>query len=328
VSEVTHTTLNERARALASRTDVMREWGIVVALVVVSLGFSIAKPQFHSWDNVTAILGAVAIVGIMAVCSTFVILTGGIDLSVGATMTLSGLAASYFLHGSGFSIVPAVAVGLGVGAASGLASGIMIAVFDLPPIIVTLATMTLVRNIAHLLNHAELHSVNQPGSYLFLGGGKLLGLPFQVWLFAAVAVVAFLVQSWTRLGFGVYAVGENETAARLSGLPVWRTKIMVYVISGLGAGLAGMILSSQVHTATSTYGVGYELDVIAGIVVGGTSLFGGIGSVQRSVLGVLLIGVINDGLNILTVPAADFQIVKGLIIIGALALDYRLRSDR
>ena len=204
----------------------------------------------------------------------------------------------------------------------------MVGVFNLSPIIVTLAVMTIVRNVANLLNHAELHAVDHPAAYVYLGNGKLLGLPFPVWLFAAVAVVAFLVQTWTRLGFSVFAVGENETAARLSGLAVWRTKMAVYVISGLGAGLAGMILSSQVHTATSTYGIGYELDVIAAVVVGGTSLFGGTGSVHRSVLGVLLIGVINSGLTFLNVPAAYFQLVKGLIIIAALALDQRLRSDR
>jgi ribose/xylose/arabinose/galactoside ABC-type transport system permease subunit len=328
MTELTQPSLNDRARALASRTGGVREYGIVVATLVLAAFFSILKPQFLTFDNLTAILSAVAIVGIMAVCSTFVILTGGIDLSVGAILTLSGLAASYVLTGSAWSIAPALALGLLVGVGSGVASGAMVGVFKLPAIIVTLATMTLVRNIAHLLNHAELHSVNHPAAYIYLGGGKLLGLPFPVWVFAAVAVVAILVQTWTRLGFTVFAVGENETAARLSGLPVWQTKVVVYAISGLGAALAGMIQSSEVHTATSTYGVGVELDVIAAIVVGGTSLFGGTGSVQRSVLGVLLIGVINNGLTFLNVPAAYFQIVKGLIIIGALALDYRLRSDR
>jgi ribose/xylose/arabinose/galactoside ABC-type transport system permease subunit len=167
-----------------------------------------------------------------------------------------------------------------------------------------------------------------PHAYLYLGGGKLLGLPFPVWIFAGVAVAVYLVQSRLRFGFTVFAVGENERAARLAGLAVWQTKVAVYVLSGIGAGIAGVILSSQVQTATTTYGVGSELDVIAAIVVGGTSLFGGTGSVHRSVLGALLVGVINNGLNILNVPVAEFQIVKGAIIIGALALDRHLRSDR
>ncbi len=321
-------TATARARALASRSAFLRDYGIIVAGVVLAAGFSIAKPEFLSVDNLIGILGAVAIIGVMAVCSTFVVLTGGIDLSVGAIMTLSGLMASYVLSGSGLSIVPALAVGLLVGAASGLASGTLIGLFKLPPIIVTLGMMSLVRSVALLSGQASLHSVDRPGSYLYLGGGKLLGLPFPVWIFAGVAVAALLVQVRTRFGLTVFAVGENETAARLSALPVWRTKVLVYVISGLGAGLAGMILSSQVRTATATYGVGYELDVIAAIVVGGTSLFGGSGSVHRSALGALLIGVINDGLNILNVPVAEFQIVKGAIIVAALALDQRLRADR
>jgi ribose/xylose/arabinose/galactoside ABC-type transport system permease subunit len=313
---------------LPSWASIAREYGIVIATLVIAAGFSIAKPQFLTVSNLVGILGAVAIIGVMAVCSTFVVLTAGIDLSVGAILTTSGLMASFVLTGSWLSLIPAVLVGVAVGAASGLASGTMVGVFGLPPIIVTLGMLELVRSVALLVGQASQHPVTGPPAYLYIGGGKLLGLPFPVWIFAAVALVMFFVQSRTRFGFTVFGVGENERAARLSGLPVWQTKIAVYVISGIGAGIAGIILSSQVHTATATYGVGYELDVIAAIVVGGTSLFGGTGSVLRSVLGALLIGVINDGLNILNVPVAEFQIVKGVLIIGALALDRHLRSER
>jgi ribose/xylose/arabinose/galactoside ABC-type transport system permease subunit len=316
------------ARRLPSRSAIVSEYGIVVAIVVVAAGFSIAKPQFLTVSNFVGILGAVAIIGVMAVCSTFVIVTGGIDLSVGAILTASGLIASFVLTTSWLSLIPAILVGVAVGAAAGLASGTMVGFFGLPPIIVTLGMLELVRSIALLVGQASQHPLTGPPAYLYIGGGKLAGLPFPVWIFAGAALVMFLVQSRTRFGFTVFGVGENERAARLSGLPVWQTKIAVYTLSGIGAGIAGIILSSQVQTATATYGVGYELDVIAAIVVGGTSLFGGSGSVHRSVLGALLIGVINNGLNILNVPVAEFQIVKGLMIIGALALDRRLRSDR
>lgn len=310
-----------------SRSWIFREYGIVLATVALAAGFSIAKPEFLSVANLVGVLGAVAIIGVMAACSTFVVLTGGIDLSVGAILTFSGLLASFELGGSGWSLLPALLVGLAAGAGAGLLSGAMVGIFGLPPIIVTLAMMGAIRSVALLVGQGSQRPVTGPDAYLYLGGGKPFGLPFPVWIFAGVAAAVFLVQTRTRFGFAVFAVGENRSAAYLAGLPVWQTTVAVYVVSGIGAGLAGMIQSSQVQTATATYGVGIELDVIAAIVVGGTSLFGGVGSVHRSVLGALLVGVVNNGLNILDVPVAEFQIVKGTIIIGALALDRRLRGE-
>lgn len=304
-----------------------QEYGLVVAAVVIFTGFAIAKPAMLKVENLTGILSAVAIIGIMAVLSTFVILTGGIDLSVGAVMGLSGLLAQSVLTSSGASTLVALVLGCAVGAGVGLFNGVVISRWQLPPIVVTLGAMTIVRGIALLIGNGSQRSVTQPHAYLQIGGGKAFGIPTPVYIFLGMAVLGWLLQAHTTFGFGVFAVGESERAARLCGLPVARVKTLVYVLSGLGAGLAGIVLSSQTHTATAVYGSGYELNVIAAVVVGGTSLFGGRGSVLRSVLGALLIGIINNGLSIINVPTAEQLIVEGLVIVVAVAFDQYVRRE-
>ncbi|HEY8729641.1 MAG TPA: ABC transporter permease [Acidothermaceae bacterium] len=309
-------------------SELLQNYGLVLIVAVVFAGFAIAKPAMLKLDNITGILSAVAIIGIMAVLSTFVILTGGIDLSVGAIMGLTGLLAQGILTKSNVTALTALALGCGIGALVGLVNGIIVARFELPAIVVTLGSLSIVRGIALLIGNAAQRAVSEPAAYLRIGGGKFLGIPAPVYIFLAVALIGWLIQVRTRFGFSVFAIGENERAARLCGVPVVRTKTLVYVLSGLGAGLAGMVLSSETHTATAVYGTGYELNVIAAVVVGGTSLFGGRGSVLRSVLGAVLIGIINDGLNILNVPIAEQLIAEGLVIVLAIAFDQYVRRER
>ena len=309
-------------------SQILQDYGLVFVVIVVFAGFAVVKPAMLKVDNLTGILSAVAVIGIMAVLSTFVILTGGIDLSVGAIMGLSGLLAQGVLTASGISTIWALLLGCSIGAVVGLANGLIVARFRLPAIVVTLGAMSIVRGIALLIGGGSQRAVVQPASYLRIGGARLFGIPAPVYIFAAVALIGWLVQARTRFGFSVFAVGESERAARLCGVPVVRTKTLVYVLSGLGAGLAGMVLSSGTHTATAVYGTGYELNVIAAVVVGGTSLFGGRGSVLRSVLGAVLIGVINNGLSILNVPIAEELIAEGLVIVLAITFDQYVRRDR
>jgi ribose/xylose/arabinose/galactoside ABC-type transport system permease subunit len=306
----------------------LQDFGLAIAAVVILAGFAIAAPASLKLENLTGILSAVSLIGIMAVLSTFVILTGGIDLSVGAVMGLSGLLAQVVLTPSASSAAVAVVVGSGVGAAVGLFNGSVIAHWRLAPIVVTLGSLTMVRGVALLIGNGSQRAVTEPPQYLWLGGGRLLGVPVPVLVFAGVVVAGWFLQSRTRFGFTALAVGENERAARLCGLPILRVKTLVYVLSGAGAGLAGMVLSSQTHTATAVYGAGYELNVIAAVVVGGTSLFGGRGSVLRSALGALLIGIINNGLNILNVPIAEQLMVEGLVIVAAVGFDQFVRRER
>jgi len=294
-----------------------------LAILAIVIVFSAAQPAFISPDNLIGIVRQVALVGIMATCTTFVIMTGGVDLSVGPVIAAAGLV-SYYALDAGLPLALGVLAGLSVGVAVGLANGLAVAFLELPPIIVTLAMLSIVRGSALLLGGPEQHLIRGWPEYSFIGAGNLFGLPFPIYLFALVALVMIFVQRRTPLGLLVAAIGDNERAAYLSGHRVRATKTLVYAISGFGAALAGIIQSSQVHTALATYGpFGTELDVIAAVVVGGTSIMGGNGSVARTLLGVFFLGVVNDGMNILNVPIDIQLMAKGAIIVGALGLAAR-----
>lgn len=314
-------------KSLAAK-EWIKDYALLLIMGGVVLAVAALEPAMLQLDNLIGIVYQVSIIGTMAVCSTFVILLGGIDLSVGSVVALAGLLAAFTLEATNQALVPALAVGVAVGVGVGLLNGLAIARFKLPPFVVTLAMMSIVRGVALLLGEASLHLIRGPESFLFIGGGQWLGLPFPIYIFATATVIMFFVQSRTRFGLTTFAIGENEEAARLCGLPLIQTKTWVYMLSALGAAIAGIILASQVHTANATYGNGIELDVIAAIVLGGTSLMGGSGSVHRSVLGALLIGIMNNGLSILNVSIELQLVVKGLIIVAALALDGYLREEK
>lgn len=308
------------SRALGER---LAPNALLLALAVIVAAFALAQPAFLKPENLVGILRQTALVGIMAVGMTFVIMTGGIDLSVGPVLALGGLAVVFSLD-AGWPLPMALAAALGAGLLVGLFNGALVAFLDLPPIIVTLAMLSIVRGTALILGGAELHGVRGHEGFSFIGTGSLFGLPFSVCLFGAVALAMVFVQHAMPLGLLVAAIGENERAARLSGHRTRLTKTAVYGICGLGAALAGIVQASQVHTAAATYGeFGTELDVIAAVVLGGTSLTGGRGSVARTVMGVLFLGVMNNGMNILNVPIDLQLIAKGAIIVLALAIAAR-----
>lgn len=302
-------------------------WGLPIALLLVAAVFAVAEPAFVSLSNLTGIVHRVVTTGIMAVGMTCVIMTGGIDLSVGPVLALSGLVAYLALSAGGLSTAVAVAAGLGAGVLVGALNGIAVAVLRLPPIIVTLGMLSIVRGSALILGGPELHQISGQPTYTFIGVGFLLGVPFSIWLFAAVAVAMIFVQTRTTFGLQISIIGDNERAAFLSGRRVRLVKATAYVLSSLTAAGAGIIESSQVYTASATFGeFGTELDVIAAVVLGGTSLMGGRGSVARTVVGVLFLGVVNNGLNILDVPIHVQLILKGAII--AVALSFSERAAR
>jgi ribose/xylose/arabinose/galactoside ABC-type transport system permease subunit len=295
-----------------------------IAILAIVVVFSAAEPAFVSPDNLIGIVRQVALVGIMATCTTFVIMTGGVDLSVGPVLAVAGLVSYYALE-AGLPLAVVILAGLSVGVLVGLANGAAVAFLELPPIIVTLAMLSIVRGSALILGGPEQHLIRDQPEYSFIGAGNLFGLPVPIIIFALVALVMVFVQRRTPLGLLVAAIGDNERAAYLSGHRTRATKALVYAISGFGAALAGIIQSSQVHTALATYGpFGTELDVIAAVVVGGTSIMGGNGSVARTLLGVFFLGVVNDGMNILNVPIDIQLIAKGAIIVAALGLAARV----
>ena len=313
----------------ASTRARLGELALPVVMAALCVGFALAEPAFLSADNLRGILSQVALTGIMAVFMTFVIMTGGIDLSIGPVMALGGLAAYAVFHAADLPIVLAVLAGLGAGMGAGALNGAAIAGLRLPPIIVTLAMLSIVRGFALLVGGPDLHQIRGEPGYTWLGNARVLGLPPAVWTFAGLAALMYWVQQRTSFGVMVSSIGDNARAVHLSGRAVGRTVFAIYVLSGLGAAAAGMLLSSQVHTASATYGeFGTELDVIAAVVLGGTSLMGGRGSVLRTVFGVLLLGIVNNGLNILNVPVDQQLMVKGAIIVAALALSEWAQGSR
>jgi ribose/xylose/arabinose/galactoside ABC-type transport system permease subunit len=308
-------------------------------LVVLIVALSLLSPAFLSVGNFLDIARVVAIIGIIAAGMTLVILTGGIDLSVGSTFALAAAVTASLVPGS-YTDAPfhfdfrlpvplAILAGLLVGAGIGFANGLIIAKSRVEPFIVTLATMVFVRGLGYLFT-GGFPTIFRPMPPLFewVGQGFALGLPTPTLFFAIVVAGCLWITRRTTLGRSIYAIGGNEVACRLSGINVERVKILTYTLLGVLAALSGIILSSRVAAASPTAGTGYELDVIAGVIIGGTSLMGGRGSVLSTVLGVFILGVISNGLNILGVSTYYQYVIKGLLLILAVGLDAYLRKRR
>jgi ribose transport system permease protein len=291
---------------------------IVAALVVVSVVLSIMSPVFLTANNLTNIVTQSAVVGIAAVGATFVIVTGGIDLSVGSTLALAGLVGAMVSQsGNGWLGILAV---LGVAVLVGAVNGSSVAWLRLAPFIVTLAVMGMARGLTLQLSQGQ-SVYDLPAVLNWLGSADLLGIKVSALVTVALFLVAHFVLSRTTFGHRVYAVGGNAEAARLAGINVKRVVFATYVIAGLCAGIAAVILLGRLDSATPNAGTGTELQVIAAVVIGGTSLFGGKGSMVGTLVGVLLIGVINNGLTLLNVSSFWVQFVQGALIFLAVLLD-------
>jgi len=272
------------------------------------------------------ILLHVSVIGIVAVGMTFVIVSAGIDLSVGSILALSSVIAASALK-LGVPGIIGIAIGLGIGAICGVFNGIIIAKGKIPPFIVTLGMMGIARGLALII--AEGRSIyGFPASFLVLGQARLGGQwPLPALVFLVVVILGHFVLFHTRLGQYALVIGDNEAAARVTGIHINRVKIALYGISGTLAALGGLVFASRLNAAEPTAGLGYELDAIAAVIIGGTSLFGGQGSVLGTLVGVLLVGVLRNGLNLMAVSPYYQQVAIGLVVIGAVLLD-RLRGGR
>ncbi|GAC1037764.1 ABC transporter permease [Pseudomonas sp. No.117] len=290
---------------------------LVFVLLCVALGFS--SEYFMTWRNWMDILRQTSINGILAVGMTYVILTRGIDLSVGSILAFSGLC-SALVAVQGYGLLAALSAGMFAGAVMGALNGFMVANLSIPPFVATLGMLSVGRGLTFILNDGS-PVTDLPEAYLALGTGKLGPIGMPIVIFAIVALFFWLVLKYTTYGRYVYAVGGNEKSARTSGIGVRKVTFSVYVISGLLAGLAGIVLSARTTSALPQAGVSYELDAIAAVVIGGTSLSGGTGSIVGTLFGALLIGVINNGLNLLGVSSYYQQVAKGLIIVFAVLID-------
>lgn len=295
--------------------------GTILALIILMVFVSILNPAFLQSNNLLNLMRQLIINGFIALGMTFVILTGGIDLSVGSTLALTSAIFAGLLQ-NGMNTGLAILIALVLGLVLGLLNGILITKGKLAPFIVTLATMTIFRGLTLVYTDGRpIAGPRDDFAFKFLGKGQFLGIPFQVILFILAFLVLWMILNKTALGRKIYAVGGNEKASFISGINIDKVKIWVYVISSLMAVLSGLVLTSRLNSAQPTAGAAYEMDAIAAVVLGGTSMTGGSGSLTGTLIGILVLGVLNNGLNLLGVSSFYQQIVKGIVILIAVLID-------
>ena len=299
------------------------KYGALAGLIGLGTLLSILSPSFLTLSNLMNVLNQVSLNGLVAIGMTFVILSGGIDLSVGSILALSGALLASMLK-SGMPQIVAILIALVMSAVFGLLNGAFIATFNLQPFIVTMAFMTIFRGSTFVFTQGKpITGLGKQGIFVAAGRGDIVGVPWSgILLLVCLAITAFLLAR-TVYGKTIYAIGGNPEAARLSGLPVKTARASVYAVSGFFAGLAGMVLTSRLDSAQPLAGQSYELDAIAAVVLGGTSLSGGRGFMIGTLIGAFIIGILNNGLNLLEVSSFYQQIVKGAVILLAVLLDRR-----
>jgi len=312
---------SQRGGSLWAWSAVLRDYGIYLILVIITLAFSFTTKGFATLNNLILILLQVSVMGIISVGMLFVILSKGIDLSVGSTLAVAGMFSGLLAKQAPTPVNIALAFGIPLllGLAGGLLNGYLVSWGGIPPLIVTLGTMYAYRGFIVWCHVNPIYQL-QPW-YRVLGQGKLGPVPIPIIILLSVAAIASLVLNRTRFGRYVYAVGGNEDAARAAGINVNLVKLCVYSISGLLCGLAGLVFTSRLGAAQSISGVGFEMVAIASVVVGGASLFGGRGTVGKTIVGALLMQIVQSGLVMLDVPSPIQQAILGFIIIFAVWVD-------
>jgi ribose transport system permease protein len=296
-----------------------RDAGGLIVLLVLFGAMTLASDEFLTGDNMANLARQVAIFGIIAVGQLLVILTAGIDLSVGSVLGLTGcVTAELLVHGVGIPI--AIAAGFGVGIAIGLFNGSLVAYAKMPPFIVTLGMLGIARGVVLVMTDASTIQP-LPDSFGNIANGDFLGVPNLLWMFLAVVLVTSFVLRRTVFGRYIYAIGSNPESARLSGVPVTRVLVAVYAIAGLLAAVGGVLFMSRLNAGIPTAGTGYELNAIAACVIGGASLFGAKGGAFGAAAGALIVATLNNGGNLLAVNAFYLQIIIGALILAAVAFD-------
>lgn len=292
------------------------------SLIVICVFFSFASPFFLSYGNFTAILFSTVVIGTLAIGTTFVIISGGIDLSLGTGMALCAVMSGVFLVDMNLPLVIGVLAAIGFGGLIGLINGINISVLKIPPFIATLAMLLVADGLALVLSNSQpIYFSDVPG-YLEISSGSLIPeVPNAVLVLIGVAVVAAVLLRKTLLGRYTYSIGSNEEATALSGINVRRWKIGIYTFAGLFTGLAGVMISARLGSAQPATGLGYELEAIAAVIVGGTSLSGGKGTIVGTLIGALIISVINNGLQLMSIPQEWQDVILGCVILVAVYTD-------
>lgn len=294
----------------------------MLIFIVIGLGviLSFISSNFLTVTNLLNVVRQIAVNGILAIGMTIVCLTGGIDLSVGSIVAFSGIIAAGLLRDTSYPIIVVVLAAIAVGAVCGLYNGYFVAYWNAAPFVVTLSMMTIARGMTYVYSDGRPIS-NLRTEFLTIGKGSIAGIPIPTLILAVVFILGSIMLTKLKFGRYVYAVGGNENAAMVSGINVKRIKMMVYVLSGIACGIAAIILTARVSAGLPQAGESYELDAIAATVIGGTSLSGGRGRLWGTIVGAILLGIVNNGLDLLNVSSFYQQIVKGLIILGAILID-------
>jgi ribose transport system permease protein len=320
--------LTQTRRVRLVRSDAVQRLLAFGALILIIVVFSLASPNFLQFDNVVGILLATTVTGVLALGVTFVIITGGIDLSIGTVMTLSAVMTAIFLTEWHLPIPLGIVAGLATGALAGLVNGVFIAKLKIPSFIATLGMLNVAKGLALVISGLKPIYFNDTPAFNQAAMGSVvsavvpgLDVPNIVLVFFGAAILASLVLSKTILGRYTFALGSNEEAARLSGVSVDAWKMAVYTLAGLFSGLAGVLIGARLNSAQPSLGQGYELDAIAAAVIGGTSLSGGEGTILGTVIGAFIISTLTNGLRIMSVPQEWQTVVTGGIVIIAVYLD-------
>lgn len=300
------------------RISLQRSWSLG-ALLLMGIVFGISNSNFFGLFNLMNIARQVSVITILATGMTYVIITAGIDLSMGSVIALSSCLAAGAMHSTGSGLVGLV-VGLGVGLLCGLFNGMLIAWVKIPPFVATLAAMAITRSLALVYTQGR-PITRLPASFRVIGAGDILGVPVPIIIGALIVAAGYLILRHTKYGLYVYAIGGNERASYLSGINLARTKIVTYCISGLLAAFSGLILIARLNSAQPTLGSGYELEAVAAAVIGGCSLAGGQGNVIGTVIGASLMGVLDNGLNLMHVSSYWQQAARGVVILLAVIID-------
>ncbi|MFE4706846.1 ABC transporter permease [Peribacillus simplex] len=300
---------------------IFSKYGILFVLLAMVVVMSFLSPAFLNTQNLLNVVRQISFIGIVAMGVTMVIITKGIDLSSGSVIALVSVVVASLAH-PGDSLFVSIAIGLGIGALCGFINGTITAKGKIPAFIATLGMMTAARGLALLYSDGR-PIPNLSESFIFLGKGEILGIPFPIIVFVTMGIISHMLLSKTKFGKYTYAIGGNEHAARICGINVDRYTIMIYTYAGLLAAIAGMMLTARISVGQPSMGNMFELDAIAAAVIGGTSLAGGVGTIAGTMIGALIIGVLNNGLDLLGVSSYWQQILKGAIIVTAVLIDSR-----
>lgn len=305
----------------------MKKYGIFIILLMMIGFMCVASPTFRTGGNVISILQQVSVNGVLALGMVFVICAGGIDLSIGSMLALTSVVIGETLKRSD-SMWAAILLSILVCAFFGLVNGVLISRFNLFPFVVTLATQLVIRGVGYIISDGRTVTLTNK-SFRRIGLGKFAGVvPNSIIILIGVAVVAYILLHWTKFGRYIYAVGGNINAATASGVKVFRTRTMSFVWMGVCAAIAGVILTSRINASQPNIGLGYETDAIAACVIGGTSFAGGVATIPGTLIGVAIMGVIYNGMNLLRISSYYQTVTKGLLVLGAVLLDIYINKKR